>query len=180
MGDVAICKRCDSILARSLQIEARTGLALVIACAALFAIANLNPILSIQIAGSETDANVWYAVRSLETGWISVAAAGLAFTTFLVPAVQIVLLFWVLAFVCAGMRPPFFKRVMVLLHRLRPWSMSEIFLLGALVAIVKLANWVPITAGAGLWALAALITILAILGRCDPSSWWALADERKQ
>jgi hypothetical protein len=48
-------------------------------------------------------------------------------------------------------------------------------LLGALVAIVKLANWVPITAGAGIWAIAALTAVLALLGRCDPASWWSIA-----
>jgi paraquat-inducible protein A len=64
---------------------------------------------------------------------------------------------------------------MVLLHRTRPWSMTEIFLLGALVAIVKLANWVPVVAGAGIWAMAGLTVILAILGRCDPASWWTVA-----
>jgi paraquat-inducible protein A len=68
---------------------------------------------------------------------------------------------------------------MRLLHRMRPWSMTEVFLLGALVAIVKLANWVPITAGAGLWAIAALTMVLALLGRCDAASWWSIAPEAK-
>jgi paraquat-inducible protein A len=58
---------------------------------------------------------------------------------------------------------------------MRPWSMTEVFLLGALVAIVKLANWVPIAAGAGIWAIAALTAVLALLGRCDPASWWSIA-----
>ncbi len=118
-------------------------MALVCAAAIFFAIANLTPILTIDVAGIETQANIWFAVRSLEQGWISVAALGLAFTTFL--------------------------------HRMRPWSMTEVFLLGALVAIVKLANWVPITAGAGIWAIAALTIVLALLGRCDPESWWSIA-----
>ncbi|HTB87536.1 MAG TPA: paraquat-inducible protein A, partial [Steroidobacteraceae bacterium] len=99
----------------------------------------------------------------------------LAFTTFLIPAVQIGLLFWVLLFARAARRPPGFGPIMKLLHRMRPWSMTEVFLLGALVAIVKLANWVPIAAGAGFWAIAALTMVLAILGRCDPASWWSIA-----
>jgi paraquat-inducible protein A len=115
----------------------------------------------------------------LEQGWISVAALGLALTTFLIPAVQIALLFWVLTFACLGHRPPGFAPIMRLLHRMRPWSMTEVFLLGALVAIVKLANWVPITAGAGLWAIAALTMVLALLGRCDAASWWSIAPEAK-
>jgi len=41
-------------------------------------------------------------VRSLQQGWISVAALGLAFTTFLIPALQIALLLWVLLFARVG------------------------------------------------------------------------------
>ena len=174
-GDAALCRRCDAVLARHLGANVDSGLALVCAAAIFFAIANLTPILSIDIGGIETKANVWFAVRSLEHGWISVAALGLAFTTFLVPAVQIALLFWVLVFARAGYRSPGFGPIMRLLHHMRPWSMTEVFLLGALVAIVKLANWVPIAAGAGIWAIAALTTVLAILGRCDPASWWSIA-----
>jgi len=174
-GDVALCRRCDAVLARYFGSSVDSGLALVCAAATLFAIASLTPILSIDIAGIETQANVWFAVRSLQQGWISVAAVGLAFTTFLIPAVQIALLFWVLMFARIGCRPPGFASIMKLLHRSRPWSMTEVFLLGALVAIVKLANWVPITAGPGIWAIAALTAVLALLGRCEPESWWAIA-----
>jgi paraquat-inducible protein A len=175
LGDVAVCRRCDAVLARYLVADVESGLALVSASAIFFAIANLTPVLSIEVAGVETRANIWFAVRSLQQGWISLAAMGLAFTTFLIPALQIALLFWVLLFARLGRRPPGFGPVMRLLHRMRPWSMTEVFLLGALVAIVKLANWVPITAGAGLWAMGALTAVLALLGRCDPASWWTIA-----
>ena len=174
LGDVALCRRCDAVLARYFAADPDTSLALVCAAAIFFAIANLTPILSIDIAGIETRANVWFAVLSMQQGWISVAAVGLAVTTFLVPAVQIALLFWVLLFARLRRRPPRFGPIMKLLHHMRPWSMTEVFLLGALVAIVKLANWVPITAGAGIWAIAALTVVLALLGRSDPASWWSI------
>jgi paraquat-inducible protein A len=174
-GDVALCRRCGSVLARHFSANPDSGLALVLAAVIFFAIANLAPTLSINVAGIETQANVWFAVRSLQQGWISIAALGLAFTTFLVPAVQIALLLWVLIFARIGRRPPGFAVVMGLLHRMRPWSMTEVFLLGALVAIVKLAKWVPITAGAGIWSIAGLTLVLAMLGRCDPASWWSIA-----
>jgi paraquat-inducible protein A len=178
-GDEAHCRRCDAVLARYLAADVETGLALVAAAAIFFAIANLTPILSIEVGGVETKANIWFAVRSLQQGWISLAAVGLALTTFLIPATQIALLFWVLLFARFGRRPPGFAPVMRLLHRMRPWSMTEVFLLGALVAIVKLANWVPIAAGAGIWAMGALTALLAFLGRCDPASWWIIAPTAK-
>src|SRR5258708_5412922 len=105
-GDVALCRRCDAVLARYFGAKVESGLALVCAAAIFFAIANLTPILSIDIAGTETKANIWFAVRSLQQGWISVAALGLAFTTFLIPAVQIALLFWVLLFARIEHRAP--------------------------------------------------------------------------
>jgi len=178
-GDVALCRRCDAVLARHFGATVDSGLALVCAAAIFFAIANLTPILSIDIAGIESKANIWFAVRSLQQGWISVAALGLAFTTFLIPALQIGLLFWVLIFARVGQRPPGFVPVMKLLHRMRPWSMTEVFLLGVLVAIVKLAKWVPIAAGPGIWAIAALTAVLAVLGRCDAASWWSIAPSVK-
>jgi paraquat-inducible protein A len=178
-GDEAVCRRCDAVLARYLTADVESGLALVAAAAIFFAIANLTPILSIEVGGVETKANIWFAVRSLQQGWISLAALGLALTTFLIPSMQIALLFWVLLFARLGRRPPGFGPVMRLLHRMRPWSMTEVFLLGALVAIVKLANWVPIAAGAGIWAMAALTALLAFLGRCDPASWWIIAPPAK-
>jgi paraquat-inducible protein A len=178
-GDVALCRRCDAVLVRYFSAKAQSGLALVCAAAIFFAIANLTPILSIDIAGIETKANIWFAVRSLQHGWIAVAAFGLAFTTFVIPALQIALLFWVLLFARADRRPPGFGAIMRLLHRMRPWSMTEVFLLGALVAIVKLANWVPISAGAGIWAISALTIVLALLGRGDPGSWWSIAPAAK-
>lgn len=156
-----------------------SDLALVCAAAIFFAIANLTPILSIDVAGIETKANVWFAVRSLQHDWISVAALGLALTTFLAPAIQIAFLFWVLMFARAGHRPPAFGPIMRMLHWIRPWSMTEVFLLGALVAIVKLTKWVPLTAGAGIWAIAALVAVLALLGRCDPATWWSIAPTGK-
>jgi paraquat-inducible protein A len=173
-GDVARCRRCDSVLGRHVGADSETGLALVIAAAIFFVIANLMPILSIELGGVETKANIWFAVRSLEQGWMTFAAFGLAFCTFLIPAVQILVLLWVLLFARAHRRPPGFSPLMKLLHRIRPWSMTEVFLLGALVAIVKLANWVPIAAGAGIWAMGGLTVVLAVLGRCDPSAWWSI------
>jgi paraquat-inducible protein A len=58
--------------------------------------------------------------------------------------------------------------------------MSEVFLLGALVAIVKLSNFLPVSIGPGIWALATLTAFIAVLSRFDPESWWRLQDDFRQ
>ena len=151
-------------------------LALTVAAAILFLIANATPILTIELRGLHTDANVWKAAVSMEHGWISWAATVLAATTFLVPLLQITLLLWLLSFALGARRAPGYRSMLVALHWLRPWSMTEVFLLGALVAIVKLSSWVQVIPGVGIAALAALTILLAILSLPEASSWWRLVE----
>ena len=95
---------------------------------------------------------------------------------FVVPMLQITLLLWVLAFASVALRAPAYRYALVVLHRLRPWSMTEVFLLGALVAIVKLSAWVHVVPGEGIWALGGLTILLAILSRYDSRAWWDIAE----
>jgi paraquat-inducible protein A len=95
---------------------------------------------------------------------------------FILPLLQIGLLLWLLTFASVGRRAPGFRRALVALHHSRPWSMTEVFLLGALVAIVKLSGWVHVTPGIGIWALAGLIVLLTILSVVEPRFWWTLLE----
>lgn len=60
-------------------------------------------------------------------------------------------------------RSPFrFRGVLLRVRqRLLPWSMVEIFVLGAVVAIVKLGDFAHISLGIGMWSLAAFIVLSA-------------------
>jgi paraquat-inducible protein A len=176
MGEVAYCSRCDAVLSRRHRMEVGQFLAIAITAAILFVIANVTPVLAIELGGMHTEANVWTAALSMERGWMFWAAIVLALTTFLVPMLQIALLLWVLSFASVQRRAPARRIALVILHRLRPWSMTEVFLLGALVAIVKLSAWVQVVPGDGIWALGGLTILLAILGRYDPRAWWNFVD----
>jgi paraquat-inducible protein A len=173
-GDIACCVRCEAVLARYHRVDVNQVLALTLAAALLLVIANVTPVLSIELDGILTQANIWTAALSMERGWISFAALVLAATTLVVPALQIGLLLWLMSFASAARRAPGFATVLVVLHVLRPWSMTEVFLLGALVAMVKLSSWVSVAPGIGLWALGGLTLILAMLSKHEPRSWWAL------
>jgi len=169
---VVYCSYCGAVLARRHDITATQLLAVTIAAAILFVIANVTSVLDIEFGGVHTEANIWAAALSLDQGWIFCAALALAVTMFVVPMLQIALLLWVLLFASVALRAPGYRHALVLLHHLRPWSMTEVFLLGALVAIVKLSAWVHVIAGEGLWAIGGLTILLAILSRYDSRNWW--------
>jgi len=177
--EVARCRACRAVVARHPHADVDKALAIAIACAILFLIANLTPVLGIEVAGTRTEANIWTAVVSMDNGWITLSAGVLVVTMLLAPLVQVVLVIWLLSFARAERRAPGFAHILALLHVLRPWSMTEVFLLGALVAIVKLSSFLPISTGPGVWALGALTILLAVLGRFEPSAWWELEHRGK-
>jgi paraquat-inducible protein A len=171
----ACCTVCDAVLARTRHPETDHVLALALAAGICLVIANVTPVLAIEFGGMHVEANIWTAVLSMQRGWFAGAALVLAVTTLWVPALQIAMLLWLLSFARAGRCAPGSRVILITLHRLRPWSMTEVFLLGALVAIVKLSNWVRVIPGEGIWALGGLTILLALLSRYDPRAWWGLA-----
>jgi paraquat-inducible protein A len=172
--EVAACVACGRVLARSLALSVDQALALTVAAALVFLIANSYPLMTIEVGGMRTEATVWGAAALMLHGWAAWPAAVLALSMFIFPLLQIALLLWVLAFARSGRRAPGFHGLLVILHRSRPWSMTEVFLLGALVAIVKLSSWVHVTPGIGIWALASLTILLTILSMVEPRFWWTL------
>ncbi len=60
-----------------------------------------------------------------------------------------------------------------LVRKFQPWSMMEVFMLAILVSIVKLAGMAQIIPGLSLYALLALIFVLAaIAAGIDPHLLW--------
>ena len=95
-----------------------------------------------------------------------------ALAIIVVPALQIAMLAWLLWFARDGRKAPQFNRIMQAWERLHPWSMVEVGLLAALVAIFKLNSLVHVSGGIGIWAVAALAILLTALTHRDCRSLW--------
>ncbi|MFM0008543.1 paraquat-inducible protein A, partial [Paraburkholderia dipogonis] len=60
-----------------------------------------------------------------------------------------------------------------MLHLARPWGMTEVLILGMLVALVKLAHIASVVPGVALWTFGALMLILAAASAAfDPHDLW--------
>jgi len=173
--EIAACIACGAVLARHRSLSIDQLLALTVAAALLFLLANAYPLMVVEVGGMHTEATVWGAALLMLHDWMMWPAAVLALTMFILPLLQIALRLWLLTFARLGRRAPGSRGALVVLHRLRPWSMTEVFLLGALVAIVKLSSWVHVVPGVGIWALASLTILLTILSVIEPRLWWTLS-----
>jgi paraquat-inducible protein A len=67
------------------------------------------------------------------------------------------------------------KELLILLSHITPWSMTDIFLISILVALVKLIGYAQIHMGIAFWALMVFVMIdIYIVKRVHLSEIWML------
>lgn len=167
----AVCSRCGSSLYHRHRPE--WALALTLAALVAFIIANAFPIAEIETQGRRHQASLLDAVHTLWQGDMGLLAALVLVTTLIVPLVEISLL--ALALVAHRLPVPNPARIgaiKFILHT-RPWGMIEVFVLGVLVSLVKLAHLAHVIPGVALWSYAALMILMAAVSRClDTRHLW--------
>ena len=167
-----LCVRCGGVLQRFNGLTIEQRLALTFTAAMLWLFANFYPVMSISLKGMKNSATLWDSVLALSQGPIAFIAMVAAIAIIIAPAFQLVLLVWVLTFALGMRRAPGFNLCMRWLETLRPWSMLEVCLLGAMVAVFKLAGLLDVLPGIGLFALAVLsLMMIRIAGRDIRELW---------
>ncbi|MBV4458042.1 paraquat-inducible protein A [Pseudomonas sp. COR58] len=169
-----LCVRCGGVLQRYSGMNVQQRLALSFTAAMLWLFANFYPVMSISMKGLKNSATLWDSVLALSQGPITFMAMVAAIAIIIAPAFQLVLLVWVLSFALGAHRAPGFKLCMRWLETLRPWSMLEVCLLGAMVAVFKLAGMLDVLPGIGLFALAVLSLLLIRIAGRDVRDLWEL------
>ena len=160
-GGAAVCARCGGTLFRRRSQTVEYTLALVSASAILFVVANAYPILSFEMSGQVTQTTLFSGSVALWNQSRYAVAVLVLGTTIVAPALEIGLLLYVLAPLQLHRPAPGAVVAFRWVERCRPWSMMEVFLIGILVAGVKLADLADIVPGIALFAFGLLIPLLA-------------------
>ena len=172
-GGALRCARCGSMLYRHKRDSLDRTLALTSAALILFVVANVFPFLAFEMKGDVTHTTLITGIDRLwDQGWYLMSA--LVFLTAIgAPFVQIGLLLYVLVPIKLGRNPWDLARVFRFLRHIEPWSMMEIFLVGVLVSLVKLAGMANVVPGLALWSFGVLIiTLAAAVAALDPRIVW--------
>ena len=161
------------MLRRSRPNGVERTLALAFAAAILFAVAQAFPFLSFDMKGQVTRTTLLSGVFDLYDQGKPEIAVLVAVTSVLAPLLQIALLLWVLLQLQLGLRPWQLASAFRLLRHVETWSMMEVFLIGILVSVTKLAGMAQVIPGLALWAFALLILVLAgALSSFDTEAVW--------
>ncbi|PPE73041.1 paraquat-inducible protein A [Solimonas fluminis] len=176
-GEVADCARCGHHLYRHHRFDLERLLALTLATAIVFVMANVYPVVALNAQGAYNAATIWGAVIATWESGVAPVAFISALLVFFFPLSQICLFAYVLLGLRRGRRPAEFRQAMHALSLMQPWSMAEVFMLGILVAIVKLHGVMTVIPGIGLWSFAILTLLLAALTSYDLQDLWDIAED---
>ncbi|NML25272.1 paraquat-inducible protein A [Zoogloea dura] len=175
-GETARCARCNAILARNPPDSLDRTLALTFTAAVLYLIANLYPLVGLEMQGRRVEVSLFEAVHILWRDGVEPVAALVFVTAQLFPVLELSMILVVLLPLRLGRVSPRLATFFRLVRSVQPWGMVEVFLLGMLVSLVKLSHLATVILGTAFWATAALIVVLTLAARAfDTRLLWQLA-----
>lgn len=163
-GGKAVCARCKITIARNPVDPIDRPLALAITAAVVFLIANLSPLMGMSVAGLDSSTTILGAARETWLRGSELAAVSVAFCAVVAPGLFIAFMLLMLLAARRSPAPRWVGRLLRMSESVQPWSMSEVMLLGVLVALIKVSQVATVVPGVGLFALGVLVVLLAALG----------------
>lgn len=160
-GGSARCLRCDNELWRRRENSLERTLALTLAAVVLYVVANSVPMLSLNAVGHRASTTVIGGAQQLWHDGREIVAGLVLFTAVVAPGLQIGLM---LAIVLGASRarPRHWVATLMRYHPTTAiWSMIEVMIIGVLVALIKIADYATVVPGIALFALGALVFVLA-------------------
>ncbi len=178
-GDTARCGRCGGVLRRHPRNGLERTLALAMAAAVLFVVANSFPFLAFEMKGRVTETTLVSGAVDLYQQDKPELAVLVLLTIVLAPLCQIALLLYVLVPLRWNKVPWQLPDAFRLLRHVQPWSMMEVFMIGILVALVKLMGMANIVPGLALWSFVLLMLVLTGAIACfEPEAVWERLEKR--
>ena len=176
----AVCIRCGAVLYKHKPNSLDRTLAFALGGLILFILANSFPFLALRIGSQVRETTLITGIHELYIQGMQVIAILVLLTTVLVPATQMMCLFYILLPLRFGRVPRSLPRVLRFVNRVGPWSMMEVFMVGILVSVVKLAKMAKILPGISLYAFMALIFVLAaMIASLDSHLIWQKWEEQQ-
>lgn len=177
-GNKSRCSRCGHFLSTykcdaftRVQAYASSGLVfLLLACS--------FPFLSFKSSGLESVMTLPQTIESLYNEGMWDLALLVASFIVLIPALVLVLVFFLSTALTKGWRYYWPTDVAKLIFHLQSWSMVEVFFIGVLVSLVKISAMATVIIGISFWAYAAFsICFTLALSNLDSFQSWKRIEE---
>lgn len=157
------CIRCGAVLHQKKRNSIERTLSWTLAGLVLFGLANSFPFLAFKLEAQVRQTTLLTGIQELYTQGMPELSIIVLLTTVLVPLAQMICMLYILLPLKFKRMPMGLPRVFRFVRHLQPWNMMEVFMLGILVSVVKLAKMAKIVPGVALFSFLALIFVLAAM-----------------
>src|SRR5215472_10107745 len=162
-GGKARCARCGETLATGHADPFRLPLVFTIAATIAFIVANTMPLMDLSAVGRESSTTIFGGALEMWQQGSEITALAVAFCAVIAPGAHLLFLLVVLIAVRRPPAPHWVGEMLRSAHFMEPWSMTEVMMLGILVALVKIAQLATVEAGIGMFAAGAFIVLIAAI-----------------
>jgi paraquat-inducible protein A len=170
----ARCVRCGALLAASKDDPARRALSLYMAALVLWVVSNAFPFMTLRLEGREQRSVLFSSALSLYRDGLWELGLLVLLLVIVFPLGKILLNLTVLVSLHLDRRNDWMAPLFRLVEKLRPWAMTEVFLLGVLVAYAKLLDIADIEIGPSMIAFVLLIVAVAAADSAfHPTDVWS-------
>ncbi|MEM9314705.1 MAG: paraquat-inducible protein A [Pseudomonadota bacterium] len=174
LGELARCPRCGSVVLTNKPQSAERTVALLTASATAYLLMAFYPFLEVSSSGLINKISVADSIGVLwQTGY-PVLAVFCLLLILVVPLLRLLLTVLVAAHLLHRQQINLrLRRLFSTALRTAPWAMTDVFMLGVVVSLVKIGQLADIRLGIAFWALLAF-TVLTALGAgamCADTLW---------
>ena len=175
------CKRCGHILYMPKRDSVQRTLVYALTGLLIFIPANFLPIMTLNVMGIDGAGSIFDSFTVFwNQGYLFVAVI-VGLTSILFPLIKLGLLFFISFCLFIRRYPSPLPFLMRMAHHLDEWAMLEVYMLGILVAIIKLHNMAHIHYDIGFMCFIGLMVVtLSSSVALDEHLYWHLIEKRPQ
>lgn len=177
--ELARCIRCGSVLYRFRNNSVNRTLMLSLAALIMFVLANVFPFMTLELHGRQQGCLLITGIIELYKSEMYGLSLLVLLVNILFPILKIIGNLYVLLPLQYAKRPWRVNQVFRVVETFAPWAMTEVYMLGVLVAYVKMEEMAVIIPGLALYSFAALIIFMtAASASLSPRVVWEQLDHR--
>ena len=170
-GEKAACPRCECTLVRRHHYPAQRSMALAIAALVALLAAISFPFISFSVSGVSNRIKLPQTATSLIDFHQPIVAVVVIMTIIVLPACYLLAVMWLQTGLMRHRPLPFSRDIARALAHLTPWMMADVFIIGALVSLIKIAGLAQISLGLSFWAFCVFASLLLLTSQSLDADW---------
>ena len=180
-GHTVVCPRCHRRLHREQPDSIRRTLAIAASGMLLFLPANFLPLMNLAVLGRRTGSSLFTASLSMFGQGQPFVGLIVLLTGFVFPLLTLSLLFWVSAGLFMGWKARWMPDFMRWYQHLSDWAMTDVYLIGVFVTIIKMNHTADIHFNTGFFCFIGLVMLtVAAQASVDKPLFWELLEGKEK